>query len=187
MISGCEGRIPPSLQVISIGDLLFSVAPNLSILEVLFWALFGVFTSLLVNSAEYLRERSFNPDERWVAYTKLVYGPILAMVIVLAIMFGWLSLGPYEARVWTLPLVGFIFGYASRRTVNLFEKLQDKVFGATEKSIREGPKKIMEARAKTLEMLRDAARPKSMKELRERAKEHARQHVNVVSSLQEMK
>ena len=33
IISGCEGRIPPSLQVISIGDLLLVVAPKCNVMN----------------------------------------------------------------------------------------------------------------------------------------------------------
>ncbi|WP_342806586.1 hypothetical protein [Alteromonas sp. M12] len=148
-------------------------SPNLSMLEVLFWALFGVITNLLVNSAEYLRKQNFNPLERWVAYTKLIYGPILALVMVMAIMFGWFDIGPYEARVWTLPLIGFIFGYASRRTASLFDKLIEKVLGAATSSINEGPQKIYEERTKLLRALKSAAEPKSIDEIKRQAKELA--------------
>lgn len=164
-------------------NLFFWTSPNLSIVEVLFWALFGVMTNLLVNSAEYLRKNNFNPDERWVAYTKLVYGPVLAVVLVLAIMFGWLDIGPYEARVWTLPLVGFLFGYASRRTANLFDKLQEKAMGAAEKSIERGPKDILEKRRQVQAALRDAARPESINELRTMAKQFAREQLNTEVSI----
>ncbi|MDO6695515.1 hypothetical protein Q4574_19605 [Aliiglaciecola sp. 3_MG-2023] len=162
------------LETLSPPNKLFMwTSPNLSMLEILFWAVFGVITNLLVNSAEYLRKQNFNPLERWVAYTKLIYGPILALVMVMAIMFGWFDLGPYKARVWTLPLIGFIFGYASRRTAALFDKLIAKVLGEAEKSINEGPKKLYEERTKLIRALKSAAEPKGFGEIKSQAKELA--------------
>jgi hypothetical protein len=171
-----EDLTPPVAQ------LFFWTSPNLAVMEVLFWGLFGVVTNLLVNAAEYLRKREYVMRERFVAYTKVVYGPILAMVLVLAILFGWFDLGPYTVRVWTLPLVGFIFGYCSRRTATLFDKIQDKVFGAAEKSVEEGPGPILEARRRNVERLREAARPLTLTDLRRDAKQLAGEDVAIASA-----
>jgi len=171
-----EDLTPPSAQ------LFFWTKPSLSMLEVLCWALFGVLTNLIYNSAFYVSKRSFDPNERHVAYTKLVYGPILAMVLVLAIMFGWFDLGPYKARVWTLPLIAFIFGYFSRRTAMLFDKLQDKIFGEAEKSIDEGPARILKLHMENLERLRAATAPVTFTGVIERAKAIALNEIAIASA-----
>ena len=180
-LASLEDLAPPSAQ------LFFWTAPNKAVFEVLFWAFFGVITNLLVNAAEYLRQGNFIPRERFVAYTKLVYGPILATVMVLAIIFGWFDLGAYSTRVWTLPLVAFLFGYAARRTATLFDKLQDKVFGAADKSIDEGPVRILEARSRALDRLREAVRPLTLTELRDQAKQLTREQIGIASAVAETK
>jgi len=115
-------------------------------IEVFLFALFGVLTNLLVNAAEFLRKKEFDSAERWVAYTKLVYGPSLAVILVFAITQGWFDLGDYQTRSFTLPLLGFIFGYATRRTVTLFDRLTTKILGAASDSIKRGPKAIAQKR-----------------------------------------
>jgi hypothetical protein len=176
-----ETLFPPVTQ------LFFWTSPRYVVFEVLFWSLFGVLTNLLVNSAEHLRKGDFVPRERFVAYTKLVYGPILATVMVLAIIFGFFDLGPYSTRVWTLPLIAFIFGYAARRTARLFDKLQDKVFGAAEKSIEEGPQRIADERANALTRLKDVVRPTTFAQIEDQAKHIAAEHIAIVASTNEAK
>jgi len=150
--------------------MFFWTTPTLSVFEVLFWSLFGVLTNLLVNSAEYLRKGTFQPVETWVAYTKLVYGPILAVVLVLALINGFFGIESYQVRVWTLPLVGFLFGYAARRTANLVEKLIERFMGRAEKGIAAGPEAVAKRRIAMIKELKEALRPRNMDELRNQAK-----------------
>jgi len=162
--SDLEGLTPP------LSRLFFWTTPTLSTFEVLFWALFGVLTNLLANSAEYLRKGTFQPIETWVAYTKLVYGPILAVVLVLALINGFFNIESYQVRVWTLPLVGFLFGYAARRTANAFDKLIEKFMGKAEKGIEAGPEVETVRRNKIVDELKKTLRPKDMDELKTQAK-----------------
>lgn len=154
--------------------LFFWTSPTLSVIEVLFWSFFGVLTNLLVNSAEYLRKGNFAPVERWVAYTKLVYGPILSVVLVMAIINGFFEVESYQVRVWTLPLVGFIFGYAARRAANLVDKIIERFLGKAEKGIEQGPEAVAARRAAVVEEFKNALRPRNMEELKSQAKALAR-------------
>lgn len=145
----------------------------LSMLEVLYFSFCGVLANLLVNSAQFLSAGNFRPSERWVAYTKLCYGPILSLVLVLAVMFGWIDFGSYQARSFTLPLLAFILGYFSRRVVLLFDRLGSRVLGQAEESIDAGPGKIAELRRKQAEDWLRYQSPRSLSELRRAAREAA--------------
>jgi hypothetical protein len=162
-------RLTPPLS-----RLFFWTSPVYSIFEVLFWALFGVLTNLLVNATEYLRKGRFQPRERWVAYTKLLYGPIFALILVLAMINGFFRLESYEVRVWTLPLVSFLFGYASRRTARLVDRLLERFLGAADKAIDAGPGPATARRQALVEELADAYRPADWQQLRTQAKQLAR-------------
>ena len=151
--------------------MFFWATPTLSIVEVLFFALFGVLTNLLVNSAEFLRKGEFRPAERWVAYTKLVYGPVLAVILTIAMVMGWFDAGGYPVRVYTLPLLGFVFGYASRRVVTLFDEIVGRILGSVGTSVREGPEAIALERREYLDTTRVTQPASSIDDLRRKAKE----------------
>jgi hypothetical protein len=154
-------------------DPFFWTSPAGTVIEVWLFALFGVLTNLLVNSAEFLRKGLFRPAEQQVGWTKLVYGPVLAVILVLAILVGWLDLGDYETRATTLPLAGFVFGYAARRTVALFDGFVTRLLGSAADSIRTGPGRIAARRAAFLDRYADSLRPRSLAALRADAREIA--------------
>lgn len=165
-------------QVVELRDLdpplhsfFFWTSPNLSILEVLFWALFGVLTNLLRNSAEHIRNNTFRWEEKWVAWTKLAYGPILSAVVVIAMMNGFFQVEGYGIRVWTLPLVGFIFGYASRRTALLFDRIVERFLGSATAGVDAGPEKARKMRQRIVGELMEVYRPPTVDDLRDTAKE----------------
>lgn len=147
----------------------FWTSPGGSSAEVIFFAVFGVLANLLVNSAEYLRKGNFKQSERWVAYTKLIYGPILAWILVTAIAVGWFDLGEYKVGTYSLPLLAFILGFYSRKTVALFDKLGKKVLGEAEKSIEKGPAEITARRRAYLEQFLHSLKPRDLKEIKRSA------------------
>lgn len=147
----------------------FWTSPEGSSAEIIFFSVFGVLANLLVSSAEYLRKRNFKQNERWVAYTKLVYGPILAWILVTAIAVGWFDLGEYEVGTYSLPLIAFVLGFYSRKTVNLFQKLGDKLMGKAEESIEKGPADILAARQAYQRQFINSLRPRSISELKDTA------------------
>ena len=172
--SDFEALAPPSFRA-----LFFWTSPRLSIVEVLFFALFGVLTNLLVNSAEYLRRGEFNPSERWVAYTKLVYGPVLAAILTVAIVLGWFDLGDYSTRAYSLPLIGFIFGYASRRVVTIFDEFVSRILGQASKSILEGPGATARRARQAWDAMSRTMEANSREDLRSKAKVLAQGYLKV--------
>lgn len=146
-------------------------SPLGSSVEVWFFAIFGVLTNLLVNSAEYLKKGNFRQSEKWVAYTKLVYGPVLAWILITAIAVGWLDLGEYKIGTYSLPLLAFFLGFYARRTVKLIDKLGEKLLGQGEQSVEQGPADIVAAHRAYVEQFMHATRPRSYKSIRQTATE----------------
>ena len=165
--------------------LFFWTSPAYSMLEVLFFALFGVLTNLLVNATEHLRKGDFHPPERWVAYTKLLYGPIIALILVFAMIHGFLRPESYEVRVWTLPGVSFLFGYASRRIARLIDSLLERVLGVADPAAREEPGPVTAERRDLVEKLAKAYRPRDLRELRQQLKELAHEAVEAEAAARE--
>lgn len=145
----------------SLTSSIFWTDPVYSLAEVLFFALFGVLTNLLLQTSDCLSKGTYKPSERWVGYSKLAYGPFLALIAVLAIMNGWVD-PKYETRVWTLPLVGFVLGYASRRTAALIDRVSEAFLGKATESVEKGPEVAAAARVERANALLEAARPESL-------------------------
>ena len=144
---------------------VFWTSPGGSLAEVLFWALLGVLTNLLLHGARYVSRHGYRPAERWVAYTKMTYGPMLALIVVMAMLNGWIDFGAYESRVWTLPFIGFILGYNSRKTASLLDRLGERLLGEADQSITDGPAAIAARTSARLEALRQV-QPQTLAELR---------------------
>lgn len=161
----------------------FWSSSRLSLLEVLFFSLFGVLANLLVNSAHFLSTGEFKPSERWIAYTKLCYGPLLSLVLVLAVMFGWLDFGSYQVRAFTLPLLAFVLGYFSRRVVRLVDRLGKRLLGEAEKSIDAGPQQIADRRLQLAKEQLRYEHPRSLADLERAARRAADEltHATVVA------
>jgi hypothetical protein len=167
-------RLSPALP-----DAYFWTSPALSILEVLFWAFFGVSTQLLVRTAESLRRGEFRPPERVVGHTKLMYGPVLAVALVGASINGLIQPDDPVLRVWALPLVGFLCGYASRWIAHALDRLFERVFGRAEVAVPMGPGPEIEKRRELVEKLFVAHRPADLVQLRRQLRELSREAVEV--------
>lgn len=124
--------------------LFFWTSPIGLVVEVLVWSLLGVLTNLALATSEAVRRKQFKPVERFVFYTKIAYGPVLALVLSLMVVYGMIDLGSYQVRSWAMPLVAFLFGFASRKTANVIDKLANKVLGDASKSAAEGPGAVQE-------------------------------------------
>lgn len=114
---------------------LFWMTPQGCILEVVFWAWFGVCGNMLVSGSDARRMGQFNPALNASRFVKLVYAPMLAVALALALINGLVSVLGEETRVWSMPLLAFLFGYNSRRTAHLVDALGKKVLLQTEKSL----------------------------------------------------
>ena len=98
-------------------------------------------------------------------------------ILVLAMINGFFQLESYEVRVWTLPLASFLFGYASRRTARLVDRLLERFLGAADEAIEVGPGPATARRRALVEKLADAYRPGDWQQLRTQAKQLAREIV----------
>lgn len=165
-------RLSPPLS-----GLFFWTSPSFSILEVLFWAFFGVSTQLLVHTAESLRRGEFHPPERFAGYTRMMYGPILAVALVIATINGFIRPESFEVRVWTLPLIGFVFGYASRPTARLVDRLLERILGGGDDAVAVGPGPEIARRRVLIEKLFDAYRPSDLVEFRRQLRDLANEVV----------
>lgn len=144
------------------------------LLETLFWSLLGVLVQLLVRSVKFLTDSNFQPRQRYVAFTKAVYGPILSMFFCMAILIGWIDIGSYEVIAWSMPLMAFVFGYNSRKIADLFNTFSQRFLGQVEKGIEAGPEKARKRQRDWLNRVRNEARPSNFKELKEDAVELAK-------------
>jgi len=160
-----------------VSNVFFWTSPVYSMLEVLFFSLFGVLTNLLVDAAEQLRRGRYQPLEQWVGYTKLLYGPLFAAVFVLAMINGLLGPESQPIRVWTLPLASFFFGYASRRIAGAIDRVLDRTFGEPQAAVARPPGPSMDRSHELVARLMEASRPTDFHQLRACAKELTREIV----------
>lgn len=161
-------RLSPPLPRI-----FFWTSPSGSMLEVLAWALFGVLAELVFRTAESLRQGDFHPPDRFVGYAKLTIGPILALALVIAMVNGWIRPERVEVRVWTLPLVGFLFGFGSRGIAGLIDRGFDRILGTAGKAVPSGTRPEIVRRRELVEKLMRAHRPTDLEQLRRQLKDLA--------------
>ena len=101
------------------------MSPLFLIAEVLFWAIFGVLVHLLVRSLLPGRLAVSSTRLRGVAHAKLLYGPIVALLLFSILYEGWIRLGSYEMRAWFVPAVSFLLGYASHAFAQALDRFFD--------------------------------------------------------------
>jgi len=147
---------------------IFWMNPALSLLECVWWAFFGTIVNLLVNISQARADGRFSPDEKWICLSKLVYGPILSSVLIMAIYFGMLNPGT-EVRFWFLPLAGFLFGYHTRKTAVLIDKLGTKLLGNVNKSIDELGQAKAQAAGHAADAIMAKTKPRNFTELKQQA------------------
>jgi len=147
---------------------IFWMSPQWVLVEVVYWSLFGTLVNLLVNISQARAHGRFTRDEFWISFSKIIYGPILSFVLILAIYFGLINPGT-EVRFWFLPLAGFLFGYNTRKTAVLIDQLSAKLFGTTSKSVQQIGKIKAQAADQAADAIRARARPASFSELKQQA------------------
>lgn len=147
---------------------IFWMSPRWALLEAIYWSLFGTLVNLVVNISQARADGRFTTDERWISLSKIIYGPILSFVLILAIYFGMINPGT-EIRFWFLPLAGFLFGYNTRKTAVLIDKLSAKLLGATDKSIDQLGQLKAQSAAHAADAIRAKARPANFSELKQQA------------------
>lgn len=108
---------------------IFWLNSEQALLEVVFWSLFGVLCSLLFHGTEAIRLGAFDPKEQSVHWGKLIYSPIITVIIIFSsdvlLSEGDINLDgfSYWIIVWS-----FILGFYSRRAIDLLDRVKDLVF-----------------------------------------------------------
>jgi hypothetical protein len=120
-----------------------------------------------VNIAQARALGNFRSDELWVSRAKMIYGPVLSFVLILAIYFGIINAGT-EVRFWLLPILGFFFGYNTRKVAMQIDALSEKLFGSLAKSTEID---AWQARAadESAANVAATAEPKNMEDLKQQA------------------
>lgn len=145
---------------------IFWMTPLGALAEAVFWSFFGTLVNLILNISQARARGRFKTDEVWVSVSKTIYGPILSSVLILAIYFGMLNVGA-EVRFWFLPLVGFLFGYNTRKLAVVIDILSDKLLGAASKSARQVGEMQAQAATNAAAAIQTAARPRTFSELKQ--------------------
>jgi len=102
--------------------------PDLLLLDVFFWALFGVLVHLLWSSSESFEHNRSEP-ERIVSLAKLLYGPVLAVGAVYALSSIFSPVLGFGLRLWLFPTIGLVLGLMSRSIVSYIDRLAERMRG----------------------------------------------------------
>ncbi len=113
---------------------IFWTSPVGALTEAVLWSFIGTLLNLIVNVSQARSRGKYRSDEQWVSWSKLIYGPVLSFVLILAIYFGIVNAGT-EIRFWLLPLLGFLFGYNTRKVAMVIDSLSEKLLGTVAKSV----------------------------------------------------
>ncbi|MEW6156931.1 MAG: hypothetical protein AB1813_05825 [Verrucomicrobiota bacterium] len=148
---------------------IFWSSPVGALLEAIVWSIIGTLVNLILNVSQAHSRGKFRPDEIWVSRSKLIYGPVLSFVLILAIYFGILNAGT-EMRFWLLPLLGFVFGYNTRKLAMLIDRLSEKLLGEASKSARQQSEWETRAAQHAAAAVMNEARPQSLAEMKEQAR-----------------
>lgn len=106
---------------------VFWMTPRLVLVEVVWWSLFGLLTSLLFDLSWFQERKKYEPARRWVIYAKLVYTPFIGLALVLGLWAGLIKMGGPESRVWLMPLLSFLIGFNVFKAANVVDALSDWV------------------------------------------------------------
>ncbi|MEQ8626606.1 hypothetical protein [Ekhidna sp.] len=103
------------------------------LIEVLVWSLFGVFCSLLFHGSEAVRQNKFDPKEIAVHYAKLIYSPIITVIIIFSgnVLINDGAINVEGISYWVIVL-SFILGFYSRRAIDLLDRIKDLIFRSSE-------------------------------------------------------
>ncbi len=115
-------------------DSPFWLTGYFTFIEIVFWSLFGVLSSLLFHGTEAIRKREFKREEQSVHWAKLMYSPIVTIVVILGIEI--LSQGSdlnLDGLSYSLIVLSFILGFFSRKSIDLLARLKDIIFRPSEK------------------------------------------------------
>ena len=140
-------------------------SPLGAIFEAVTWSIIGTVVNLLVNLSHCRARGTFRREELWVCGSKLLYGPVLSFVLILSIYFGVLNAGT-EMRFWLLPLLGFLFGYNTRKLAHLIDNLSESLLGKFGKSASDTESLEAQAAQHAAAAVRAETQPSSIAEMK---------------------
>jgi hypothetical protein len=103
-------------------------------LEVIFWSIFGVLTSLLYFASESMRLGQFRQEEIPVYIAKLFYAPFIAIIIVFSFRILTTSgdVGFDDSSI-ELLIFSYIVGFFSGRAIDLLNKIKEIILPGRDK------------------------------------------------------
>lgn len=101
---------------------------DISIIELIFWALFGTLSSFLYYYAEHSRKGTVDEDEFPAYWAKLFYTPFVVIVIYFSpnLFSNEQGFNIYFGH-WTI-VIAFVLGFFSGRTIELLDRLKNFIF-----------------------------------------------------------
>lgn len=147
-------------------DTVFWARPRGALLEAVIWSSMGTLVNLILNISRARSRGRYRASEVWISVSKIVYGPVLSLVLVLFIYFGIVK-ASVDVRFWLLPLLGFLFGYNTHKTAVTVDRLSEKLFGDIAKTTDAGLLKGSSAAAKAgAAQVAAAAKPTSIQQMK---------------------
>lgn|GEM_PF-2081951 len=111
----------------------FFLCSNYALIEVLLWALMGVVCNSIYRLSEYIRRGQFDTKEGVVYFVKLLYAPVITLIIYLGSNFLNADLGT-QASIGNTVVLSFVLGFFSGRSIELLHKIKDILFPNTQDS-----------------------------------------------------
>lgn len=105
----------------------FFLKDDYILLEVLLWALMGVICNSIYRLSEYIRKDQFNSKEGVVYFVKLLYAPVITLIIYLGSNLLNADLGT-QASINNTIVLSFVLGFFSGRSIELLHKIKDILF-----------------------------------------------------------
>jgi hypothetical protein len=161
---------------------IFWMTPGLVLVEVVFWSLFGILTSLLFHAGKYLYQdkskdavaEAWSPKEGWINFTKICYTPTITSVLILALWAGILEIGGPETRVWQIPLLAFLLGFNARKSAELIDATSHWVLDRARAALGRTDEARIQARDQAYAAYTPFLKPTNLNELRDQAHAVAR-------------
>lgn len=106
--------------------------------EILFWSLLGLMCNFMYNASENLKAGTWSNAEVPIYLGKLIYTPIVSLILYLIAMTYSNSDGLFQqGEAYALVILSFVLGYFSRRSIELLESLKDFFFSSISSEVRE--------------------------------------------------
>lgn len=105
---------------------LFWLSGKKAMLEMIFWALFGLIASILYRVTEAIQNREFDARKIPIHLAKIIYAPLSTIILIFSIG-SWTSDNgkAFMSVSYGLIVGSFVLGFFSGRTVDLLKRIKD--------------------------------------------------------------